>query len=62
VNKSNKSAHCKPQVKEALRLRDLKATKDIEGFLGLLAGKSLKVAKLKEINEATSAGWAGQIQ
>jgi len=62
VNKSNKSVHCKPLVKELLRLCDLKATKDIEDFLGLLAGKSRKVATLKEINEATAAGWAGQVE
>ena len=32
----------------------------IDGFLGLLAGKTKKVATLDEINEAAAAGWADQ--
>jgi len=32
----------------------------IEDFLGLLAGKTGKVASIEEINEATAAGWAGK--
>ena len=32
----------------------------IQGFLGLLAGKTKKVATLEEINEAATAGWAGK--
>ena len=32
----------------------------IDGFLGLLAGKSRKIATLDEINDAAAAGWAGQ--
>jgi bifunctional DNA-binding transcriptional regulator/antitoxin component of YhaV-PrlF toxin-antitoxin module len=32
----------------------------IDGFLGLLAGKTKKVATLDEINEAATAGWAGK--
>jgi len=32
----------------------------IEAFLGLLAGKSDKIATLQEINEAAAAGWAGR--
>jgi bifunctional DNA-binding transcriptional regulator/antitoxin component of YhaV-PrlF toxin-antitoxin module len=32
----------------------------IDGFLGLLAGKTKKVATLDELNEAAAAGWAGQ--
>jgi len=32
----------------------------IDGFLGLLAGKTGKVATIEEINEAAAAGWAGQ--
>jgi AbrB family looped-hinge helix DNA binding protein len=32
----------------------------IGSFLGLLAGKTKKVATLDEINEAAAAGWAGQ--
>jgi antitoxin PrlF len=32
----------------------------IDSFLGLLAGRTKKIATLDEINEATSSGWAGQ--
>jgi antitoxin PrlF len=32
----------------------------IDAFLGLLAGKTRKVATLDEISAAASAGWAGQ--
>ena len=32
----------------------------IDGFIGVLAGKSKKVATIEEINEATAQGWAGQ--
>jgi antitoxin PrlF len=32
----------------------------IDSFLGLLAGKTKKVATLDEINEVAAAGWAGQ--
>jgi antitoxin PrlF len=32
----------------------------IDSFLGMLAGKSKKVATLDEINEAAASGWAGQ--
>jgi bifunctional DNA-binding transcriptional regulator/antitoxin component of YhaV-PrlF toxin-antitoxin module len=32
----------------------------IDGFIGLLAGKTRKVATLDEINDAAAAGWAGQ--
>lgn len=32
----------------------------IDSFLGLLAGKTKKVATLHEINEAAASGWAGQ--
>ena len=35
-------------------------TGTLEGFLGILAGKSGKVATLEEMNEATAAGWAGE--
>lgn len=31
----------------------------IDGFLGLLAGKTKKLATLEEINEAAASGWAG---
>jgi AbrB family looped-hinge helix DNA binding protein len=32
----------------------------IDGFLGLLAGKTRKAATLDEINDAAAAGWADQ--
>lgn len=32
----------------------------IEGFVGLLAGRTRKVATLGDIAEATTAGWSGQ--
>lgn len=32
----------------------------IDGFVGLLAGKSTAVAAIDEINEAAARGWAGQ--
>jgi len=35
-------------------------TGTIDEFLGLLAGKTTKVATLEEINQAAAAGWAGE--
>jgi len=32
----------------------------VDGFLGLLAGKTTKVATLDEIEEAAHKGWAGE--
>jgi bifunctional DNA-binding transcriptional regulator/antitoxin component of YhaV-PrlF toxin-antitoxin module len=32
----------------------------IDGFVGLLAGRVMKVATLEEINVATIQGWAGK--
>ncbi len=32
----------------------------IDGFIGLLAGRTKKVATIEEINEATAQGWAGK--
>jgi AbrB family looped-hinge helix DNA binding protein len=32
----------------------------IGGFVGLLAGRTKKVATLKEINEASAEAWAGK--
>ena len=39
-------------------LKAAQPTNGIEGFVGLLAGKSHKTATLAEINEATSRSWA----
>jgi len=33
----------------------------IDDFIGLLAGKSRKVASLEEIADAAAAGWAGEV-
>ena len=41
-------------------LRAMRPAGTIDGFLGLLAGKTKKVATLDEINEAAAANWAGQ--
>jgi AbrB family looped-hinge helix DNA binding protein len=41
-------------------LRAARPTGTIDGFLGLLAGKTKKVATLDDINQAASAGWAGK--
>jgi len=41
-------------------LKAARPTGTIDGFVGLLARKSRKVATLDEINEAAAAGWAGQ--
>jgi bifunctional DNA-binding transcriptional regulator/antitoxin component of YhaV-PrlF toxin-antitoxin module len=32
----------------------------IDGFVGLLANRTTKVASLEEINEAAAQGWAGK--
>lgn len=41
-------------------LRAAKPPGTIDGFLGLLAGRTKKIATLDEIDEAAAAGWAGQ--
>ena len=33
----------------------------IHDFIGCLAGKTMKVATIEEINEAAAAGWAGLV-
>jgi antitoxin PrlF len=43
-----------------LRIRVARPTGSIKGFLGLLAGKTKKVATIEEMNEAAAAGWAGE--
>ncbi len=35
-------------------------TGSIDGFVGLLAGRSPKVASIEEIGAAAAEGWAGQ--
>jgi bifunctional DNA-binding transcriptional regulator/antitoxin component of YhaV-PrlF toxin-antitoxin module len=41
-------------------LKAMRPSGKIDNFLGMLAGKSKKVATLDEINEAAASGWAGQ--
>jgi bifunctional DNA-binding transcriptional regulator/antitoxin component of YhaV-PrlF toxin-antitoxin module len=41
-------------------LRAARAAGGIEGFLGLLAGRTGKVATLDEIDAAAASGWAGR--
>lgn len=41
-------------------LRAARPAGTMDGFVGLLAGRSKKVATLEEINDAISQGWAGK--
>lgn len=41
-------------------LRAAQPTRTIKDFVGLLAGRTKKVATLEEINEAAAQGWAGK--
>ena len=41
-------------------LRAARPTGTIAGFVGLLAGRTKKVATIEEINEATAQAWAGK--
>jgi len=41
-------------------LRAARPAGTVDGFLGLLAGKTTKVATLDEIEEAAAKGWAGE--
>jgi bifunctional DNA-binding transcriptional regulator/antitoxin component of YhaV-PrlF toxin-antitoxin module len=41
-------------------LKALRPTGKIDNFLGLLAGKSKKIATLDEIEEAAASGWAAK--
>ena len=41
-------------------LKAAQQTGTIAGFVGLLAGRTNKVATIEEINAATAQGWAGQ--
>jgi bifunctional DNA-binding transcriptional regulator/antitoxin component of YhaV-PrlF toxin-antitoxin module len=42
------------------RLRAARPRVGIDGFVGLLAGRSRKKATLEEIEQATAEGWAGR--
>ena len=41
-------------------LKAARLTGTIDDFVGLLAGRTKKVASIEEINEATAQGWAGK--
>ena len=41
-------------------LKAARLTGTIEGFVGLLAGRTKKVATIEENNAATARGWAGK--
>ena len=42
-----------------LRLRASRPAGTVDGFIGLLAGKTSKVVSIEEMNEVAAAGWAG---
>lgn len=41
-------------------LKASRPTGTIDAFLGLLAGKTAKVATIEEMNDAAARGWAGE--
>jgi bifunctional DNA-binding transcriptional regulator/antitoxin component of YhaV-PrlF toxin-antitoxin module len=41
-------------------LKAARPSQTIQGFVGLLAGRTKKVATIDEINEATAKAWAGK--
>lgn len=43
-----------------LELHAERATAEMSGFIGLLAGRTSKTASLEELTEAAAAGWAAQ--
>jgi hypothetical protein len=43
-------------------LRAARPSGKIDSFIGVLAGKTKKVATLDEINEAAASGWAAQVR
>ena len=43
-----------------IEVRAARAAGTVDGFIGLLAGKTRKVATLEEIEDAAAAGWAGE--
>jgi AbrB family looped-hinge helix DNA binding protein len=49
-----------PDGRGVIRAAKRKGT--IDDFIGLLAGKTTKVATIEEINEAAAEGWAGRVK
>ncbi len=43
-----------------VEVRAVRPSEGIAGFIGVLAGKSRKVASIDEINEAAAQGWVGK--
>jgi hypothetical protein len=43
-----------------VRIRATRAVGAIDGFIGLLAGKTAKPMSIDEMNEVIAAGWAGE--
>lgn len=43
-----------------LRIRAVQPSGSIDGFIGLLAGKSGKALTIEEMNEIAAEGWAGE--
>ena len=43
-----------------IRIRASRKTGTIDGFIGLLAGKTARPMSIEEMNEAIAAGWAGE--
>lgn len=41
-------------------LKAARPTGTVDGFIGLLAGRTKKVATIEEINAATAQAWAGK--
>jgi AbrB family looped-hinge helix DNA binding protein len=45
---------------DRIEVRAARPHGSIDRFIGLLAGKTRKVASIEEINEAAASGWAGR--
>lgn len=43
-------------------IRAARPSGSISGFVGLLAGKTSKVASIEEIDAAAAQGWAGKVE
>lgn len=43
-----------------LEIKAARPVGSVDGFIGLLAGKTRKVATIEEMNEAAANGWAGR--
>jgi len=43
-----------------VRLRAARPGGGIDGFIGLLAGKSKRTLSIEEMNEIAASGWAGE--